>query len=154
MTPIQQLDTVLFLLQKDRGHISFDHIMTRILMEHESYPPIFYGDILRRILYKLCNDGLVYTEQQYAGKINYAITYEGFLFHGYVEQKRIDDLNQIINENAELARQRNDMLLVRGTWFAGIAALLLLVWYIFLWINPTYSDFPYILFGITVKNIH
>ena len=63
----------------------------------------------------------------------YIITAEGFLFDGYVKQA-------ITNAKTEKRITRNENLLIRGTWFAGIAAILLLAWQIFQYYYPAHVD--------------
>jgi len=102
-----------------------------------NYDPNFTAEETMRVMQKLISDGYVrqigYT---------YTITFDGHLFHGYQEQLRIENIKQTISENDELARQRNDHRLVVGTWFAGIAAALLLLWQIFLYLYPVYANYP------------
>lgn len=58
---------------------------------------------------------------------NFYITYEGYLFIGYEPQQEIKNLEYAISVQNEKRIIRNEILLVRGTWFAGIAAVLLLL---------------------------
>jgi hypothetical protein len=75
----------------------------------------------------------------------YWSTFEGRMFienGGYVRQKQIDNEKMGISVRNENRRLRNDHLLIAGTWFAGIAALLLLLWQVFLYLYPVHRDYP------------
>jgi len=115
-----------------------------------------YQKEIFEILLKLLKDGYV-TCPNNSGHGTYASNFDGRLFidnGGYTEERNRRITNETIAVQNERRIVRNERLLVNGTWFAGFAALFLLLWQIFLWINPTYSDFPYILFGIVRKAIH
>ncbi|MDB5154667.1 MAG: hypothetical protein JWR54_3418 [Mucilaginibacter sp.] len=125
LSPVQQIDLVLKMFKNDRGHMNFDDLYIKTKAEID-------GDILSRIVEKLIRDKYIYiTFVQGANFEKYAITFEGFLFNGYEKQQEIEEINQSIAKNYELVRQRNDHRLVVGTWFAGIAAVLLLLWQVY-----------------------
>lgn len=112
------------------------------------------NDDLTRILFKLmADDYVLYSEVDDYTKDHYTATYSGMLFHGYIKQKEIDNLNFLRAGQLEKRIVANERSLRYATWFAGFAAILLLLWQVFLWVNPTYSDFPYVLFGIVRKTI-
>jgi hypothetical protein len=136
---IAKLDDLLKLLQSEKEAIQFNDILTKVKDKG------FDGKLLKIALYRLEEDKYAYelvNEDDKKEKM-WSITIQGAIFHGYVEQKRIDGINQFNAENAERVAIRNDRWLVRGTWFAGIAAVLLLLWQIFLWYYPQYKDYPY-----------
>jgi len=56
-------------------------------------------------------------------------------------------LNFTISAQNEKRTARNEFWLTFGTWFAGIAALLLFLWQVVLWFYPIYEKFPWVLFG-------
>lgn len=133
LSPIDHLDFVLELL-KHRQHNA-----NSLIVSHQgagfSADPVQ----IQRVVKKLEKDG--YIEILHISR--YVITYEGDLFHGYKRQKEIDDLNY---ETALRASKRGERIanhLVYATYFAGIAAALLLLWQIFLYFYPVHADYPY-----------
>jgi len=105
------------------------------------------------ILLKLLKDGYV-TSPQGGGHGYYYSNFDGRLFidnGGYVKAKEILETNLKVSSRILIQEQTYRLRLLWATWSAGIAAALLLLWNVFLWINPTYSNFPYILFGIIRK---
>jgi hypothetical protein len=102
------------------------------------------NDDLYRILLKLMDDNYVeYSEVDDYRKDHYMATYNGILFLGYVKQREIDDLNNVISDLNKKRIIRNEKLLVSGTWSAGIAAALLLLWQVWIWFYPIHNDYPY-----------
>jgi len=91
--------------------------------------PFHSMDEINVLMNKLERDGYV---AHTTGDL-YTITAEGFLFDGYVKQAITDAQN-------ERRIVRNENLLIRGTWFAGFAALLLLAWQIFQYYYPAHID--------------
>jgi hypothetical protein len=140
LEPIQKLDEVLNYLRTQKSFLTdaqlSDNLQTKGLIISE--------DDLIRITDRLINDGYIIErkrdKKQTAIDPKYLISYKGYLFQGYVEQKRIDNINQNIAETKEKIAIRNDIYLVRGTWFAGIAAILLTAWQIFLYFYPPHAD--------------
>jgi hypothetical protein len=145
VTPLRHADVVLLVLKKDRGHINFDDLTNRVK------PNGIDGDIVLRILEKLKRDNHVYEKQRHTGGVDYAITVEGSMFIGYEKQRIIDEEKIRISQNtaSQAKTYANRLLLVTG--IAGAAALLLFLWQIFVWINPSYANFPYVLFGAIRK---
>jgi len=79
----------------------------------------------------------------------YWSTFDGRIFienGGYIRRKQVDDEKTEIIVRNESQRLRNDHLLIVGTWFAGIAALLLLLWQVFLYLYPVHKDYPLFFF--------
>lgn len=74
---------------------------------------------------------------------DYYLTYDGYVFHGYERQKEIEDLAYTISVQSENQIKSAQRKLLWGTWFAGIAALLLLLWQVFLYFYPVHADYPY-----------
>lgn len=100
------------------------------------------------IVTKLVKDGYV-NEFKKDGMIfsnEYVISFEGLVFSGYKEKQIIDDQN-------ERRINQNELWLLRGTWFAGIAAILLLGWQIWIWFYPLHKDFPYWIWETIPKKI-
>ena len=81
----------------------------------------------------------------------YSTTIDGLLFIGYENKKTLDNEAIISLQNSESQARTYANRLLWATWCAGIGAVALLLWQIFVWINPTYADFPYIIFGIIRK---
>lgn len=137
LTPTQKLDHVLEYLKTvqtdqfvtlERVHVDYKKNINEYITAEE----------IQRILYKLTADGYLWQKGVYL-----SITFNGLLFHGYEKQAEIEELKlKIILEN-ENRRLRNDHRLILGTWFAGVAALLLLLWQIFLYFYPVHKDYPY-----------
>ena len=131
LSPIKKLDAVLNLLKSKTMDLSG-------LQTHLTLTDIDL-DELRRITKKLDKDGYIET----SAANSYLVTFDGYLFEGYENEKEVNDINQIIMANDDLLRLRNDALLVRGTWFLGVAAVLLLLWQVFLYVYPAYATNPY-----------
>ncbi|GAC1314469.1 MAG: hypothetical protein NVSMB24_39160 [Mucilaginibacter sp.] len=91
--------------------------------------PFHSMDEMNMLISKLERDGYLICKKENI----YTITAEGFLFGGYVKKEIIDAQN-------ERRIIRNEKLLIRGTWFAGLAAILLLVWQIFLYYYPPHAE--------------
>jgi hypothetical protein len=143
--PLQQIDTVLDFFKGDRGHVSFDHVITRLDIDGVT----FNGDILRRIIEKLIRDNYVYiTEPQGVNYEKYAVTFEGYIFIGYVNQQTLQNEEVLRISQMEIDAKRYRDKLFWATLIAGIAAVLLLLWQVFVWLHPLYSKYPYIIFGI------
>jgi hypothetical protein len=139
LTPAQQIDTVLKLLQYDRGYTTKEQLLNRIRSKEIEIE----GDILDRILEKLSFDRYVFITLTPGGEPAYAISYEGYLFHGYAKQQAIETEKEVIIARNESRRLRNDHRLIVGTWFAGFAALLLFLWQCWIWIYPLYKDYQH-----------
>jgi hypothetical protein len=101
--------------------------------------------VLTEILFKLVKDGYLRIEvddaiinYQTVKNIDfYLLTLEGEIFQlsgGYIKQ--IETTSK--NENRRLSYDRR---LIWGTWFAGIAAILVLLWQVWLWFYPLRKDF-------------
>jgi hypothetical protein len=148
LPPEQKLDIVLQkIVNMSETDNSFYAFIANYVGASEYTKEIF------EILLKLLKDGYV-TSTNNSGHGSYVSNFDGRLFidnGGYTEEKnrRIADENISVQNEKRIIR--NERLLIQGTWFAGFAALFLLLWQVFLWINPTYSNFPYILFGIVRK---
>jgi hypothetical protein len=148
LSPIQQLDAVLFLMQeKERGLITFDHIISRLI---EIYSNEINGDIIRRSIEKLVRDKYLYEKQRHTGDVDYAITLEGLLFSGY-EAKALSDATAASMTQTEIDRRRTlDVLLASNStrlnvltnrlFWATVAATLVaigvLIWYIWSYEHP------------------
>jgi len=100
---------------------------------------------ISEVLLKLYKDGYVHTQNE-MGLSSYVSNFDGRIFiqnGGYVRKKETDDETANIIVRNENRRLRNDHLLIVGTWFAGIAALLLFLWQFFLYFYPVHKDYPY-----------
>jgi hypothetical protein len=151
LSPEEKLDVV---SQKVVNLSETDNLYYAFIANHVNASE--YTKEIFEILLKLHKDGYV-TSNNNSGLGNYASNFDGRLFidnGGYTEEKKRRIDNDAIAAQNETRIIRNERLLIQGTWFAGFGALFLLSWQVFLWINPAYSDFPYILFGIVRKTIH
>jgi len=144
---------------------------------HIDYPIYPLKEIIE-IIGKLKKDGYVWEDYNTENAISrntvtpsFTSTFDGrmFITNGGYEAKALRDANDALLAQMEVDRRRTlDVLLATNstrlnsltnrlfwaTVIASVAALFLLSWQVFLWINPTYSNFPYILFGIVLKTIH
>ncbi|MDB4927300.1 hypothetical protein [Mucilaginibacter sp.] len=115
-----------------------------------------YEKEITEILLKLYKDGYVHTQNDMGLGYFYS-NFDGRIFidgGGYVKAKEIYETNLKVSSHILTQDKIYRRRLLWATWSAGIAAFLLLLWNGFLWINPTYYDFPYILFGIVRKAMH
>jgi|GEM_PF-4748205 len=89
---------------------------------------------------KLVQDG-------YVDKINdlcYKITFDGKVFiqsGGYVRQKELEDATIFEFKQEKKRAEEYQRKLLAATWFAGIAAGLVLIYYIFSWFFPNSGCF-------------
>jgi hypothetical protein len=143
LLPIQKLDIVLNFLKTQKEYQRWFQIRNKL----NDSGIVLDGDDFVRIIDKLINDGyLIEIKKNDQGTSIVPlclISYSGYLFEGYQEQKRINDINQNITETKERVAIRNENRLVVGTWVAGIVGALLLLWQIFIYIYPIHKDFPY-----------
>jgi hypothetical protein len=143
LTPTEKLDVVLFFLKTQHQYLTWNSIRFELGKNGSEYE---VGDFIR-IMDKLINDGYLIEEKSNDKGTSIEsiciISYSGYLFHGYLEQEKHDELVQRVAEANESRARRNETRLVNGTWFAGAAAVFLLLWQIFLYFYPKHSDFPY-----------
>lgn len=143
---------------------------------HIDYPIYPLKEIIE-IIGKLKKDGYVWEDYKTENAISrnivtpsFTSTFDGrmFITNGGYEAKALRDANDALLTQKELDRRKelDGLLIERSTrlnvltnrlfWatvVASVAALLLLSWQVFLWINPTYSNFPYVFLGIVRKTI-
>lgn len=132
LTPIQRIDKVLDYFKNNPWRIDFD-----ILKKEMKNQVVVKNDPeLRTLIDKLQVDRNI----MYAGDKDHTdlwqITYEGLLSDTYEKKKEIENSGRAIAETNQMVAKKNEILLVRGTWFAGIAAVLLLLWQIFIYLYP------------------
>ncbi|WP_121811034.1 hypothetical protein [Mucilaginibacter kameinonensis] len=140
-SPIQQIDIVLHFFKKDRGHINFDNLRTRLWDGDKKIT--IDGDVLLRILEKLVRDKYVYEKKRDMGGVDYAITFEGSLFIGYEKQQKLDTEKIVLSDNLKVAENRYKNRLLWATWCAGVAASLVLLWQVWIWFYPVHANYPY-----------
>jgi hypothetical protein len=145
---LNKLDALLELFREQNDGIQY----TELFKLANKDDLIFKAKVLKISLEKLLRDKYVYEfiNRNDSNDIIYTITIEGIIFCGYVEQDRINVVNQTIFDQNETRIIRNEKWLIRGTWFAGFAGLLLLLWQIFLYFYPVHADYPYF-FWQTIK---
>ena len=132
LMPLQKLDNVLWYFAKHSEplNIFFPEIVSKVMPNEVS---LNENEALM-ILDKLIKDGYVkkhtYNENSFDERISngYSLTYEGLVFikyqNGYLGRF----------ENAQIEnriKKRNEILLILGTWLAGIGATALVIWEIF-----------------------
>lgn len=158
----QKLDTVLeYLTKLNRQDYQGDGQIASGLNSINSVKEI------SEILIKLHADGYADTASKMATG-TFMSTFDGRMFinNGGYTAKALKDANDALWKQSEIDRQRTlDTLLatnstrlngltnrlVFGTWFAGAAALLLLLWQVWIWFYPIHRDYPY-WFWETVKH--
>jgi len=99
---------------------------------------------LAEILEKLEKDGFI--KRVFTSNTNTfknTPTVEGRFFIGY-EKRRILDEDMISKiSRKEIADDRYRDRLLYATWCAGIAAVLLLLWQVWIWFYPIHSNYPF-----------
>lgn len=136
----QKLDCVLeylVSLPKD-DYVNSDNVVDRI--EAFSHRKEVY-----EILIKLTKDGYINTHSS-MGTGTYVSNFDGRMFiqnGGYEAQAKRDQLQLTIAVQNETRTVRNERLLVNGTWFAGVAAVVLFLWQVWMWFYPVHKDYPY-----------
>ncbi len=138
---LNKLTDLLNLLKAQKNAVSFNKILE--LTNKDGLG--FDGKLLKIALYRLMEDRYVYEleNEDVKGDIIYSITIQGTIFHGYAEQKRIDEEKRDIIAGNESRKLTNDYRLIVGTYLAGIVGVLLLLWQVFLYLYPKQSDFYY-----------
>ena len=125
-TVLRKLDDILIEMSDFKSH-NKGGMLTMLRVGKKL--PFHSMDELTMFLRKLDKDGYV---RSITDDI-WVITADGFIFQGYVKQA-------ITDAQTEKRIMRNENLLIRGTWFAGIAAILLLAWQIFQYYYPPHAD--------------
>lgn len=124
-TPLpKQIDHLLKIFKGHQSFLDFNGI-TKRMNETEM---IIEGSILLMLLEKLERDKMIYRNDTTHDKY-YCISYEGSLFHGYVDQIKIDTA-------LDVRHNVRDFVLSWGTVLAGIAASLLLIWQVYSFLHP------------------
>jgi len=141
MEPIDKLDYVLAYLQKAGETQAWSAEGVAIGLNPEGKAMMTAGEAWM-IIDKLVRDGYVVERTVRSEKVP-TISFEGSLFHGYKVQKEIDDIYLAIAETDLRVRIRNEGLLVQGTWFVGIAAILIFLWQVFIYLYPVHANYPY-----------
>jgi hypothetical protein len=140
-TLIQKLD---WILQAINDNVANEEIKNK-----------YTGNIneLTEILEKLERDKFIKRVKiNSTGEYENTPTVEGRLFIGYEKTRLLEDERLTSIGQMAIATKKYNTRLLLATLLAGIAAFLLLLWQVFLWINPTYSNFPYVIFGIIRKH--
>lgn len=137
LTILEKLDYVLNLIKSNKC----DNTLQTLKMFIRNEKIDINQDELVGILLQIQHDSYVFVRP--LSQQQFIISTQGLMFIGYLEQERVTKLNKAIAENAVWVGSRNDHRLVVGTWFAGIAAALLLIWQIFLYLYPVHASYPY-----------
>jgi hypothetical protein len=138
LEPIELLDEVLNFIKigeywKTRKVIDSHFRSINIELTH---------DDLDRIIIKLMGDNYIdQTRMDDYTKDHYTATYDGILFHGYVKQRLLDNERLISINQMAIATKKYNTRLLWATCCAGIAAALLLLWQVVVWVYPKYDDF-------------
>lgn len=136
LAPIERLDAVLELIKSNEAAVLESELV-------KIYVPETSIEELLRIIEKLLDDKYIRRYESDNHQILYYMTFDGYLFHGYKRKKEIDDLTYTIAVENENRTRSYDRRLLLATWCAGIAALLLLGWQIFVYLYPVHADYPY-----------
>ncbi len=147
LTPIEKLDKFLTYFMEmgetDDGRTS--------RLSSEVHKETGSGDKkeMFEILHKLETDGYINgLRRPFQGQnvTMYYSTFDGRIFYingGYKKQQENIRINEANSARNERRMVRNEIWLLRGTWAAAMIGFLVLVWYIFLFYFPHYSDYPY-----------
>jgi hypothetical protein len=132
ITPLHQLDAVLnYIKAKDELIAEYDELFGSTLSFWENYNSIHL------VLEKLERDKYITPlTYNHDGSTNYRLTIEGYMFEGYVKEKQAKDNQDVIKTQNEIQKVSRDIWILRGTWFAGIAAWLLLLYYLITYFYP------------------
>lgn len=140
----QRLDAVLNFINTDKdtlGVIEFYQSTTQNQKE------------LVEILEKLHKDG--YIKRAPTSNINTQLntpTVEGRFFIGYEKQRVLQDM-----QLAKISRMETDQRIYKdrllwATLIAGIAAVLLLLWQVWIWFYPVHANYPYWIWETIAKS--
>lgn len=140
LSPQQKLDIVLQKLVNlsETHNISYREIAVNVSAQG-------YEKEIFEILLKLEKDGYV-TSTDNNGNRQYYSNFDGRLFidnGGYVKAKKVADENLTISSHTLTQDKIYRTHLLWATWSAGIAALLLLLWQVWIWFYPVHSNYPY-----------
>lgn len=137
-TPVQKLDFILLTIKTEGLSVYLYPINKSIKIGKYS----FEASELSRILSKLLKDGYVDRRGE-ESEPNYIITFDGYVFIGYEKQQILD--NETIEALSIAKQEAKDYSsrLLLATWSAGIAAVLLLLWQVWIWFYPVHANYPY-----------
>lgn len=132
LTPIQRIDIVFNHFKNKPWRIDFDDLQK----EMKNRGVVKNDPELRTLIEKLQFDRNIMFAADKDHTDLWQITYEGLLSDTYEKKKEIENSDHAIAKTNQMVTKRNEILLVRGTWFAGIAAVSLLLWQIFIYLYP------------------
>ena len=134
LTAIEKLDAMLGFFNQQSQAISKDTLTGHFKAEFE---------LIVEVLDRLIADGFVKESiTTLAMGVNYyfyLITFDGRFFYdngGYKGQKEKEEAAVFYSQLKEKTAQRNERLLVRGTWAAAVVGLLVLAWQVFTYFYP------------------
>jgi Fe2+ or Zn2+ uptake regulation protein len=146
-TPIQQIDHILAVLRNHASYLNATELIDKINNSEIVIEP----SAIHRILEKLERDKFVFVITDKDETEYYSISFEGDLFIGYKKQQILDNETiEALSISKQEARDYSNRLLL-ATWCAGIAAVLLLLWQVFLYLYPHQYDWWYFWFQTIPK---
>ena len=140
LSPEQKLDVVLQMLVNISEEHTVRYKEVVVTVNAQGYDKEIF-----EILLKLLKDGYI-TSTSDTGHGQYYSNFDGRLFidkGGYQEQQRLDKIIADQNALTLSQSQTNARLVVFWTSVASVVGALLLLWQVFSWYFPHYSDYPY-----------
>ena len=131
LNPLEKLDLILAYFVENKQIVKPQDVWQQLNAKYE-----VSGKEIEYIFEKLHNDGFLTIL-----KDGHRLTFKGLYFEGYVIQKQRILMKESIEARNENRIVRNDILLVWGSWFAGTAGFLLLLWQIWIWFYPNFQIF-------------
>jgi hypothetical protein len=144
LTRIEKIDVVFKIIYNGRI-IQDEEILNRCVKAFKSDWIDFHA-----IIKQLLDDGYIYRTSQ----IEWSVTFKGYLFYdfgSYVgqESQKILSISTAATFQVQNLIYRNRLLY--ATWTAGIAAGLLLLWQVFVYLYPVHANYPYWIWETTPK---
>jgi len=131
LNPLEKLDLILAYFVENKQIVKPQDVWQQLNAKYE-----VSGKEIEYIFEKLHNDGFLTILKE-----GHRLTFKGLYFEGYVIQKQRILMKESIEARNENRIVRNDILLVWGSWFAGTAGFLLLLWQIWIWFYPNFQIF-------------
>lgn len=143
LNPFEKIDTVLEYIRKSEV-VYKEYLINE--MHHLSISRLEVAVIIE----KLKRDIYIIEDINYIGVL-YAATFESFLFIGYEKTNILQDeqIVKIFQTEVDLKKYKDRLLW--ATWSAGIAAVLLLLWQVWIWFYPLHSNYPLWIWETTQK---
>jgi len=135
---LKQIDHILNILKEHQSLLNFDEIKKKV----DESALVIEPSVLGMILEKLERDKYIFRNTSKLPNY-FNISFEGNLFIGYQKQRILDDEGIITAQNNASQAKIYANRLLWATWCAGIAAVLLLLWQVWVWFYPVHANYPY-----------